>query len=143
MDNDKSILEKIADTVKDIANVAAEAADHALKAEKPSRKVDDIAAAYMPLAADGFVSDPMMVPPVAPARKRRAAAKRTANKATKKTASRKTTGRKTARKSVERSAGKAGRKSAAVRSRRAVKKTAGNAGRKPAKKARKSARRKT
>ena len=29
MDKEKSILEKITDTVKDIANIAAEAAEHA------------------------------------------------------------------------------------------------------------------
>ena len=33
MGKDKSILEKITDTVKDIANIAANAADHALKAD--------------------------------------------------------------------------------------------------------------
>jgi hypothetical protein len=132
MDNDKSILEKIADTVKDIANIAAEAADHALKAEEPHRKADATAAAYVPLAADGLVSDPMVAPvAVAPVRKRkRAAAKPTANKATKKTA----------RKSVKKSAGKAGRKSAAERSRTAVKKTAGNANRRSANKAAKKTR---
>jgi hypothetical protein len=32
MDNDKSILEKITETVKDIANIAANAASHALNA---------------------------------------------------------------------------------------------------------------
>jgi hypothetical protein len=35
MDNDKSILEKITNTVKDIANIAADAANHALKADEP------------------------------------------------------------------------------------------------------------
>ena len=65
MDKDKSILEKITDTMKDIANIAAEAADHAMKTAKPSLKMDERSAAYIPLAADGLVSDPMMVPPIA------------------------------------------------------------------------------
>src|SRR5260221_10165205 len=34
MVKDKSILEKITDTMKDIANIAADAADHAVKAEE-------------------------------------------------------------------------------------------------------------
>ena len=38
MDNDKSILEKIADTVKDIATLATDAASHAMKAEEPPLK---------------------------------------------------------------------------------------------------------
>ena len=64
MGNDKSILEKITDTVKDVATLAADAASHALKTE-PSRKTDEQVVTYMPLAADGLVSDPMMVPPIA------------------------------------------------------------------------------
>jgi hypothetical protein len=40
MDN-RSILEKIADTVKDIAMIAAAAADDALKAEQPPLKVGE------------------------------------------------------------------------------------------------------
>jgi hypothetical protein len=57
MDNDKSLLEKITDTVKGIATVAADAASHALKAEEPPLKADETAVTYMPLAADGLVSD--------------------------------------------------------------------------------------
>jgi hypothetical protein len=88
MDNDKSILEKITDTVKDIALTATNAANYALKADAPGLKADERAVAYMPLAADGLVSDPLMVPPVAmaPARKQnRAPSKRTAKTASKKT----------------------------------------------------------
>ena len=55
MGNDKSILEKFTDTVKDIASIAAEAANHALSAEEPALKPGEQAVAYMPLAADGFV----------------------------------------------------------------------------------------
>jgi len=54
MNKDKSILEKITDTVKDIATIAANAADHALKAEESPLKVDRRSAAYIPLAADGL-----------------------------------------------------------------------------------------
>ena len=66
MGNDKSILEKITGTMKGIANIAAEAADHALSADEPPRKTDrPSGVAYMPLAAEGLVSDPFMVPPIA------------------------------------------------------------------------------
>ena len=79
MAKDKSILEKITDTMKDIANIAADAADHAMKEEQPSPKAAERSAAYIPLAADGLVSDPMMVPPIAAAhapRRKRAASRR-------------------------------------------------------------------
>jgi hypothetical protein len=128
MDRDKSILEKITDTVKDIANIAANAADQALKAEAPPLKAGRRSAVYIPLAADGLVSDPMMVPPiaVAPARKKkRAAPKRAARKASK-------TAKK--RKDVKKPAGKAAKKVAAKRSRKAAKKTAKKANRKARKK---------
>ena len=72
MGNDKSILEKFTDTVKDIASIAAEAANHALSAEEPVLKPGERAVAYMPLAADGFVGDPMMVAPIVGARKKKA-----------------------------------------------------------------------
>lgn len=130
MDKDKSILEKITDTVKDIANIAATAADHALKADEPPLKADRRLAAYIPLAADGLVSDPMMVPPVAiaPARKKRkkkrAAPKRAAKKAGK-TAKKK----RAVKKSV-----KAAEKSAAGRSRKSAKKAAKKTSRKARKK---------
>jgi hypothetical protein len=70
MGKDKSIFEKITDKVKEITDIATQAADEALKADEPP---DEPLAAYIPLAAVGFVSDPMMVPPlaVAPARQRR------------------------------------------------------------------------
>jgi hypothetical protein len=40
MGNEKSILEKITGTMKGIANIAAEAADHAPSADEPPRKTD-------------------------------------------------------------------------------------------------------
>ena len=89
MDNDKSILEKITDKVKNIANIAADAANEAFRSEAPPPKVDEYSAANTPLAADGLVSDPVMVPPVAvaPARKsKRAALKRAIKKLSRKTA---------------------------------------------------------
>ena len=130
MDKDKSILEKITDTVKDIANIAATAADHALKADEPTLKAEKRSAAYIPLAADGLVSDPMMVPSVAvaPARKKRKK-KRAAPKRTAKTSK---TAKKT--KALKKSARKAAKKSAASRSRKAAKKTAKKTKRKARKK---------
>ena len=141
MDNDRSILEKFTDTIKDIANIAAEAASHALSAEQPAFKADDKAVAYMPPAADGFVSDPMPVAPIVrgPRRKKRAAAK----PAAKQTAGK--AGKKSTRKSAKKkSAPKTVKKSAAKRSRKAAKKTtkkpAREAGRKTAGKAAKKRR---
>src|SRR6202048_2945784 len=129
MNKDKSILEKITDTVKDIATIAANAADHALKAEESPLKVDRRSAAYIPLAADGLVSDPVMVPPPAgsPApRRKRAAAERAANKANK-------TAKKN--KAVKKSAGKAVKRAAAKKSKKAAKKTARKTNRKAARRA--------
>jgi hypothetical protein len=114
MDKDKSILEKITGTMKDIANIAADAADHAMKAEEAPPKAAERSAAYIPLAADGLVSDPMMVPPIAAVhapRRKRAASKRAAPKRAAK-ASRKTR----PKKAVRTSAAKAARKTAARRS---------------------------
>ena len=65
MDNDKSILEKIGDAVKDLAKVATDAANDVMKVDAPALKADERALAYMPLAAEGLVSDPLMMPPVA------------------------------------------------------------------------------
>jgi len=67
MGKHKSVLEKITGTVKDIANIAADAADHAMKANEAPPRAAERSAAYIPLAADGLVSDPMMVPPIAAA----------------------------------------------------------------------------
>src|SRR5258708_29923214 len=92
MGKDKSILEKITGTMKDIANIAAEAADHAMKANEAPPKAVERSAVYIPLAADGLVSDPMMVPPIAAVhvpRRKRAPLKRAA-KASRKTPAKKT-----------------------------------------------------
>src|SRR6478609_8433218 len=116
MGKDKSILEKITGTIKDIATIASEAADHAMKAEPAPVKVDERSASYIPLAADGLVSDPMMVPPIAAAhvpRRKRAASKRGARAS--KTRPNKTRPKKAVKKSVPKSA----KKSAARRSRSA------------------------
>jgi hypothetical protein len=145
MGTDKSILEKLTDTVKDIATLASDAASHAMKTEAPARKSDEEVAMYMPLAADGLVSDPLMVPPIAiaPARKR-AASKRASKKVGKKTA------RKATAKASKKPAAKAKKKSSAKKSKQAAKKAAKktakktvrkSAKKKSAKKARKGTRR--
>jgi hypothetical protein len=121
MDNDKSILEKITDTVKDIAHIAADAANHALKAEEPPLKPDERAVAYMPLAADGLVSNPLMVPPVAMvpvAKKKRTAPKRVAKTASKKTA------KKAGKKSTAKNSKKTARKASKKANKKAAKKVA-------------------
>jgi hypothetical protein len=123
MGNDKSILEKLTDKMKNIANIAAEAANHALSAEQPALKADDQVVAYMPLAADGFVSDPMMIAPIAPAPEKRVAPKRTAKKP----------GKKSAKKS-DKSASKTAGKDTVRKSRKAAKKSARKAQKKTGKK---------
>jgi hypothetical protein len=130
MDNEKSFLDKITDTVKDIATLASDAASHALKSEEPPLKADETAVAYMPLAADGLVSDPMMVAPIAgpSMRKKRVAKRRVAKKAAKKVA------KKPAKKSVKKSAKKAAKKSTAKKSKKVAKKTVKNTAKKATKK---------
>ena len=93
MDKDKSVLEKISDTIRNIAGATSKAAVDALRPEQPG-KVEERTAAYMPLAADGLVSDPMMVRPVTdtPAKKKRAP-KRAANRASRKKAAKAPAGR--------------------------------------------------
>jgi hypothetical protein len=112
MDNDKSIFEKITDTVKDIANIAADAASHALKAEEPPLKAGQTAVAYMPLAGDGLVSDPLMVALIsaAPRRKKKRAAPTLAAKPGKKARAKKAV-KKSAKRAVKKTARKAARKS--------------------------------
>jgi len=130
MGKHKSVLEKITGTVKDIANIAADAADHAMKANEAPPRAAERSAAYIPLAADGLVSDPMMVPPIAAAhapRRKRAGSRRAAK------ASRKTR----AKKAVKKSAAKPAKKTAAGRSSSAARMTARKTGKKTAKKARK------
>jgi hypothetical protein len=80
MGNDKSILEKFTDTVKDIANIATDAASHALSAEEPALKPGEQAASMAP-AADGFVADPMVMVPLAGARKKKRVTAKPAKKA--------------------------------------------------------------
>jgi hypothetical protein len=145
MGTDKSILEKLTDTVKDIATLATDAANHAMKTEAPARKSDEEVAMYMPLAADGLVSDPMMVPPIAiaPARKR-TASKRASKKAGKKTARKATAkaSKKPAAKGKKNAAAKSSKQTAKKASKKTVKKTVKKSKKKKsAKKARKSARR--
>ena len=97
MGKTKSIGEKIAGTMKDIVSIAANAADHAMKTDKAPPTVDERSAVYIPLAADGLVSDPMMVPPIAAVhapRRKRAPLKRAAK------ASRKTRAKKAVKKSA-------------------------------------------
>jgi hypothetical protein len=103
MAKEKSILEKFSDAVKGLADSASQA----LKAEEPAR-VDETSAAYLPFAAEGLVSDPL-VPPFAtrPPRKKRRTARKTAPRG----------GAKAGNKSPpKRSVRKAGKKLASARS---------------------------
>ncbi len=121
MGKDKSILEKITDTMKDIANIAADAADHAVKAEEAPPKVSERSAAHIPLAVD-----PMMVPPIAAAhapRSKRAPLRRAA-KAGSKTRTKKAVGKSAAKKTAtgrSRSAKTAARKTSGKTAKKARK----------------------
>jgi hypothetical protein len=114
MDNDKSIVERITETVKEIAHIAADAADQALKPqESPVKAADQRAAAYIPLAGDGLVSDPMMVASIvmARARKKKRAAPKRAAKAAKKAGAKKAVKKKAARKSASKAPKRPAKKS--------------------------------
>jgi len=117
MGKDKSIIEKFAETVKGLADSASEA----LKSEEPP-KADQTAAAYMPFAAEGMVSDPLLVPPVAsqPARKKRRVAKKAAKRS----------GTIAKNPGTKKSARRAAKKSAASRSKSSARKAVGASARK-------------
>jgi hypothetical protein len=139
MGTDKSILEKLTDTVKDIATLASDAASHALKTDASPPKTDKEVAMYMPLAADGLVSDPMMVPPIAIApAKKRAAAKRASKTAGKKTAAKPAA--KAKKKAAAKKAKPASKKTAKKTAKKAAKKSAKRSAKKSTKKARKGKR---
>ena len=121
MGKGKSLMEKFADTVRDVAKTATGAASAALKPDPPAAsKVENRTAAYVPLAADGLVSDPMMMPPMARPRPRgkKRVAKRTARttRRTKTSARKPSVKKSTARKS-------AARKSSRAASRKTARKT--------------------
>lgn len=118
---EKSILDKFTETMKGLADSASQA----LKADEPAR-VGETAAAYMPFAAEGFVSDQLPVPPIAtqPPRRKRGVAKKMAKKrGTRKAAARKAAQNtnKAAKKSTPKRAGrKTARKSASAMSKQAA-----------------------
>jgi hypothetical protein len=117
MAKEKSILDKFTDAMKDLADSASQA----LKSEEPAR-LDDTAAAYMPFAAQGMVSDLLPVPPIAtlPARRKRAPGDKRKRRAAKR--SRKTEAVKPVRKATAQSRSKAtARKSVNKTSRKATK----------------------
>jgi hypothetical protein len=130
MDKDKSILERFTDTVKDIANSASEA----LKAEEPP-KVEQSNAAYMPFAAEGLVSDPLLIPPVAalPPRRKRTA-RRTAKTSATKSSARKATAKRVAPKKAKKAAKTSARGKSRASSRSAAKASARRTAKRPAKK---------
>jgi hypothetical protein len=127
MDNDKSIFEKITDTVRDIANIAADAASHALKTEEPALKAGQTAVAYMPLAGDGLVPDPLMVAPIsaAPRRKRKRPSSKQAAKPRNKTKTKKAV-KKSAKRAVKKTARKTSKETSKKYSKRKASKKAAN-----------------
>ena len=118
MAKQKSILDKFTDTMKGLADSASQA----LKSEEPAR-VDESAAAHMPFAAEGMVSDLLPVPPVAtrPARRKRAPSEKGKPRAAKR--SRKTAAAKPARQATAKSTG--------ARTKAAARKSARKTSRKP------------
>lgn len=138
MGKDKSIIEKFADTVREVAKTATEAASEALKPGPPST-VEGRTATYVPLAADGLVANPLMMAPMPESRERR---KRRAKRATRKPArkaARKPT-KKSARTSPARAAKKVAKKSSARKTKKAAK-TARKTTRKTPRKAKASVKR--
>lgn len=123
MAKEKSILDKFTETMKGLADSASQA----LKTEEPAR-VDETAAAYMPFTAEGFVSDPLPVPPIAaqPPRRKRGAGKKTTKRGIRKAAVKKTNKARNgaAKKATPKNAArKSARKSASARSRQTAKTT--------------------
>ncbi len=126
MAKDKTLMEKFADTVRDVAKTAADAASAALQPERPAAsKVDRRTAAYVPLAADGLVSDPMMVAPMAEPhpRRKKPAARPTARSAARKPAKKfaRKASAKSARKSTAKKASPAARRKTASKTKTATK----------------------
>jgi hypothetical protein len=130
-DRDKSIIEKFTDTVRDLADTASQA----LKSDEPKR-VDETTAVYLPFAAEGMVSDPLIVAPIAvePARKRRTARK-PARRAASKRAGR-AAAKKSARKPVGKTARTTAKKSRPARAKTAAARTVKKASRTTAKRGR-------
>lgn len=124
MAKDKSLMEKFADTVRGVAKTAADAASAALQPDTPASKAGQRSAAYVPLAADGLMADPMMVAPEPrPRRKRRTAPKRaTSGKA-----------RRPAKGLVRASSAKGAQKASTRKSRKAASRTTPRKAKAPAK----------
>jgi hypothetical protein len=83
MDDDKNIIEKAIEAVKDIAHVASEAAKHAMPEPEPIKPGDEVITT--PMVTDGMMGETMM-PPYVIIRRKKNTPKKTAKKAAKKTA---------------------------------------------------------
>jgi hypothetical protein len=97
--DDKSIIEKTIEAVKEIATIASEAAHKAMEPE-PIKPGDEVV--MMPMAASGFMGDTMMPPFVVVPRKKKSSKKKAPKPAAKKPA----------KKSVKKAANKVAKKSA-------------------------------
>jgi hypothetical protein len=73
MDDDKNLIEKTVETIKHIAQVATDAAKHALEPDpiKPGEEV-----VYLPMAGGGIMGDPVMEPFVIIPRRKKSAPKK-------------------------------------------------------------------
>jgi hypothetical protein len=126
----KSIIERFSETVKGLADSASQA----LKSEEPAR-VDETTAAYMPFAAEGLVSDPLLVPPIAsqPERRKRRAAqrpvRRSAAKSAKGSPAKKSKAKKSSRKTAKKSASARSKNITKTAKRGGARKSARNRGR--------------
>jgi hypothetical protein len=109
-DKDKNVIEKLVDKINDavenITTTVSDAVQHAMEPDpvRPSEQP----VAYMPMAGDGLLADPMMPPFVVIPRRKKATSKNAP----------KESGKKAAKKTVKKSAKKAAKKLSAQKRRR-------------------------
>lgn len=126
--DDKSLIEKTLDAVKEIATSARDAAKHAMEPE-PVKPGDQVV--LIPIAGDGFADSLMspmpMMPVVIPKKKRMAPAKLASAKiapAPKKAAAAKKANKKSSKKAAKKAAKKTAKKTKSSAARKAKKKKA-------------------
>ena len=112
------MVDKINDAVENITTTVSDAVQHAMDPDpvRPSEQP----VAYMPMAGDGLLADPMMPPFVVIPRRKKSASKNAP----------KESGKKAAKKTVKKSAKKAAKKLSAQKTKKAAKAWKPTAGRK-------------
>jgi hypothetical protein len=112
------LVDKINDAVENITTTVSDAVQHAMEPDpvRPSEQP----VAYMPMAGDGLLADPMMPPFVVIPRRKKSTSKNAP----------KESGKKAAKKTVKKSAKKAAKKLSAQKTKKAAKAWKPTAGRK-------------